>query len=82
VPAKSVARPSLGNASKLIPPSEFDEEPGKRCALPSESDEELGKKCALPSSQMGRREISKFPLDGVSRPKTPSEVAPLLLNTM
>jgi hypothetical protein len=75
VPAKSVARPSLENASQLIPLSESDEEPDKRCALPS--------------SQMGQREISEFPLDGVSRPKTLSEVAPsllmnapLLLNTM
>jgi hypothetical protein len=75
VPAKSVARPSLENASQLIPPSE--------------SDEELGKICALPSSQMGRREISEFSLDGISRLKTLSKVAPslrmnapLLLNTV
>jgi hypothetical protein len=34
VPTKSVARPSLENASQLIPPSKSDEEPGKRCALP------------------------------------------------
>jgi hypothetical protein len=46
VPAKNVARPSLENASQLIPPSESDEEPGKRCALPS--------------SKMGRREISEI----------------------
>jgi hypothetical protein len=52
VPAKSVARPSLEDASQLIPPSESGEEPGKRCALPS--------------SQMGRREISEFSLDGTS----------------
>jgi hypothetical protein len=64
VPAKSVARPSLENASQLIPPSESDEEPGKRCALPS--------------SQMGRREISEFSLDGISRLKTLSEAAPSL----
>jgi hypothetical protein len=75
VPAKNVARPSLENASQLIPPLE--------------SDEELGKRCTLPSSQMGQREISKFPLDGVSRLKTLSEDAPslsmnapLLLNTV
>jgi hypothetical protein len=48
VPAKSVARPSLENASQLIPPSK--------------SNEELGKRCALPSSQMGQREISEFSL--------------------
>jgi hypothetical protein len=64
VPAKSVARRSLGNESQLIPPSESDEEPGKICALLS--------------SQMGRREISEFPIEGVSRPKTPSEVVPSL----
>jgi hypothetical protein len=75
VPAKSVARLSLENASQLIPPAESDEDPGKRCALPS--------------SQMGRREISKFSMDGISRLKTLSEVAPslwmnapLLLNTV
>jgi hypothetical protein len=73
VPAKSTARPSLENASQLIPLSESDEEPGKRCTLPS--------------SQMGRREISEFSLDGISRLKTLSEAAsslwmnaPLLLN--
>jgi hypothetical protein len=44
VPTKSVTRPSLENASQLIPPLEYDEE--------------LGKICAFPSSQMGRREIS------------------------
>jgi hypothetical protein len=56
---------------------------------PSESDEELGKRCTLPSSQMGWREISEFSLDGISQLKTLSEVAPslwmnapLLLNTM
>jgi hypothetical protein len=68
MPAKSVARPSLENASQMIPPSK--------------SDEELGKRCALPSSQMGRREISEFSLDGISRLKTLSEVVPLLLNTV
>jgi hypothetical protein len=38
---------------------------------PSKYDEELGKICAFPSSQMGQREISEFPLDGVSLPKNP-----------
>jgi hypothetical protein len=52
VPTKSVACPSLENASQMIPPSE--------------SDEELGKICAFPSSQMGQMEISEFSLDGIS----------------
>jgi hypothetical protein len=56
VPTKSVAHPSLENASQLIPMSEYDEE--------------LGKICTFPSSQMGRREISEFSLDGISRLKT------------
>jgi hypothetical protein len=64
VPTKSATCTSLENVSHLIPPSK--------------SNEELGKICALPSSQMGRREISKFPLDGVSRLKTLSEAAPSL----
>jgi hypothetical protein len=75
VPTKRVTRPSLENASQLIPLSEFDEEPGKRCALPS--------------SQIGWREISEFSLDGISLLKTLSEAtpslwmnAPLLLNTV
>jgi hypothetical protein len=66
VPAKSVACPSLENASQLIPPSESDEEPGKRCALPS--------------SQMGRREISEFSLDGISRLKNPLRSCALTLD--
>jgi hypothetical protein len=43
---------------------------------PSESDEKLGKRCALPSSQLGRKGISGFSLDGTSRLNTSSEVAP------
>jgi hypothetical protein len=53
VSAKSVALPSLENAPQMIPPSESDEEPGKRCALPS--------------SQLGRRGISELSLDGTNR---------------
>ena len=73
--AKSVALQSLENVPQMIPLSK--------------SSEELGKRCALTSSQMGRREISEFSLDGISRLKTLSEVAPslwmnapLLLNTV
>jgi hypothetical protein len=62
VPAKSVARPSMENVSQLIPLSEYDEE--------------LGKICALPSSQMGRREILEFSLDGISRLKPSQKLHP------
>jgi hypothetical protein len=63
VSAKCFARPSLENSPQLIPPSK--------------SDAELGKRCALPSSQMGRREISEFSLEGTSRiPKPPQELHP------
>jgi hypothetical protein len=42
----------LENAPQMIPLSESDEEPGKRCALPS--------------SQLRRRGISELSLDGTS----------------
>jgi hypothetical protein len=47
------------NASQMIPPSEFDEEPGKRCMLPS--------------SQLGRRGISELSLDGTSQSTEPPQ---------
>jgi hypothetical protein len=49
----------LENAPKMIPPSESDEEPGKRCALPS--------------SQLCQRGISKLSLDGTSRSTEPPQ---------
>jgi hypothetical protein len=43
----------LENAPEMIPPSEFDKEPGKRRALPS--------------SQLGQRGIFELSLDGTSQ---------------
>jgi hypothetical protein len=40
---------------------------------PSESDEELGKRCALPSSQLGWRGISELSLKGTSRSTEPPQ---------
>jgi hypothetical protein len=49
----------LENAPQMIPPSEYDEE--------------LGKRCALPSSQLGHRGISELSLDGTSRSTEPPQ---------
>jgi hypothetical protein len=63
VSAKSAALPSLENVPQMIPLSESDEEPGKRCALPS--------------SQLGQRGISELSLDGTNRfPEPPQELRP------
>jgi len=52
-------------------------ESAARMIPPSESDEELGKRCALPSSQLGRRGISELCLDGTNRfPEPPQELRP------
>jgi hypothetical protein len=40
---------------------------------PSESDEELGKRCALPSSQLGRTGIYELSLKGTSRSTEPPQ---------
>jgi hypothetical protein len=52
----------LENAPEMISLSEFDEKPGKGCAFPS--------------SQLGRKGVSGFSLDGTSRLNTSSEGAP------
>jgi hypothetical protein len=49
----------LENAPKMIPQSESDEEPGKRCTFPS--------------SQLGRRGISELSLDGTSQSTEPPQ---------
>jgi hypothetical protein len=44
---------------------------------PSKSDEKLGNRCALPSSQLGRKGIFGFSLDGTSRlNKPPQKLSP------
>jgi hypothetical protein len=53
----------LENAPQMISPSESDEKPGNRCALPS--------------SQLGRKGIPGFSLDGTSRlTKPPQKLRP------
>jgi hypothetical protein len=54
----------LENAPKMIPPSESDEKPGKRCAWPS--------------SQLGQSGIYEISLNGTSRStKPPQKLHPL-----
>jgi hypothetical protein len=59
---------------QVLQPQRLENAP--RMVSPLESVEKPGKRCALPFSQLDRKGISRFSLDGINRLNTSSEAVP------